>query len=167
MSRPHPWPSPHGAGESIPAPGASAALTPGGIAPSLSSMHLAIPVTLLYGGLCTLLVTLLGLNVSRLRGTTVGVGATLPAELVRPVRAHGNATEWVPLGLLLLLVLELSGAAGTFALHLLGGSLFLGRVLHAAGLYGRNRLSIAGATLTYLVLLVMSGWAVVARLNGP
>jgi uncharacterized membrane protein YecN with MAPEG domain len=92
------------------------------------------------------------------------VGAALPAALVRPVRAHGNAAEWVPLGLLLLL--ELSGAAGTFALHLLGGCLFLGRVLHAGGLYGRSRISIAGATLTYLVLLVMSAWAVVARFSG-
>lgn len=129
-------------------------------------MHLSIPVTLLYGGLCALLVTLLGLNVSRLRGTRVGVGTALPTELVRPVRAHGNAAEWVPLGLLLLLVLELSGAAGSFALHLLGGGLLLGRILHAAGLYGRSWLSVAGATLTYLALLVMSVWAVVARLGG-
>ena len=129
-------------------------------------MPASIPVTLLYGGLCGLLVTLLGLNVSRLRGTRLGVGAPLPPELVRPVRAHGNAAEWVPLGLLLLLALELSGGPGPLALHLLGGTLLLGRVLHVIGFYGRNRASVAGATLTYLVLLVMSGWAVALRLVG-
>ena len=85
-------------------------------------MPLAIPVTLLYGGLSVLLVTLLGVNVSRLRGTAVGVYTPLPAGLVRAVRAHGNAAEWVPLGIFLLLLLELSAAGSRFTLHLLGGS---------------------------------------------
>jgi len=126
-------------------------------------MPLSIPVTLLYGGLNVLLVTLLGANVSRLRGTTVGVGTPLPAELVRPVRAHGNAAEWVPLGLMLLLALELSATASLFTLHLLGGSFFLARVLHALGVYRRSKLSVAGAGLNYLLLLVMSVWAIAAH----
>jgi uncharacterized membrane protein YecN with MAPEG domain len=128
-------------------------------------MPLAIPVTLLYGGLSAVLFTLLGLNVSRLRGRhQVGVATPLPPELVRPVRTHANAAEWLPLGLVLLLALELSGGPSRAALHLMGGTLFLGRVLHAVGFYGRNKASVAGAGLTYLVLLVMGGWAVVLRL---
>ena len=129
-----------------------------------------VPVTLLYGGLNALLVTLLGMNVSRLRGAHgVGVGTPVPAEMVRPMRAHGNATEWVPLGLLLLLVLELSGAGSRFTLHLAGGTLLLGRALHAAGFLGKNKLSTVGATLTYLVLLAMAVWAIVVRFTvyGP
>ena len=129
-----------------------------------------VPVTLLYGGLNALLVTLLGLNVSRLRGALgVGVGTPLPEELVRPSRAHGNAAEWVPLGLVLLLVLELSGAGTRFTLHLAGGTLLLGRALHAAGFLGKSKLSTVGATLTYLVLLAMSVWAIVVRFTvyGP
>ena len=118
-------------------------------------MPTAIPVTLLYAGLTGLLVLLLGLNVSRARGRTVGVTTPLPPELVRPVRAHGNAAEWVPLGLVLLLALELSGTAGSGTLHLLGGGLFLGRLLHAAGVLGRTKLSLAGATLNYLVVAVL------------
>ena len=77
--------------------------------------------------------------------------------------AHGMAMDHMGHGAM---AMPAAAPATGFALHLLGGSLFLGRVLHAAGLYGRNRLSIAGASLTYLVLLVMSGWAVVARLSG-
>jgi uncharacterized membrane protein YecN with MAPEG domain len=122
-----------------------------------------IPVTLLYGGLNGLVVTLLGVNVSRMRGTAVGIDAQLPEALRRPVRAHGNAAEWVPIGLVLLLVLEASGAGNRFWLHLLGGTFFLGRVLHAAGALGRNPLQAAGAALTYLVLLTMGVWAVAWR----
>ena len=133
-------------------------------------MPVPVPVTLLYGGLNALLITALGMQVSRLRSArSVGVETPIPREMIRPVRAHGNATEWVPLGLVLLLVLELSGAGSRFTLHLAGGTLLLGRVLHAAGLYGRSKLSMAGAGLTYLVLLAMSVWAIVVRFTvyGP
>ncbi len=123
-----------------------------------------VPVTLLYGGLNALLITLLGMNVSLLRGARgVGIETPLPTELIRPVRAHGNAIEWVPLGLVLLLVLELSGAGSRFTLHLCGGTLLLGRGLHAAGVLGKKKLSMLGATLTYLVLLAMSVWAIAVR----
>jgi uncharacterized protein len=125
---------------------------------------MALPVTLLYGGLTVLLVTALGINVSRLRGVHKAfVGDPLPPELVRPVRAHGNATEWVPLGLLLLLVLELSGAGSRFMLHLLGGGFFLGRVLHAFGVYTRSSVILAGVGINYLAMLAMSVWAIVLR----
>jgi uncharacterized protein len=122
-----------------------------------------IPVTLMYGGLNGLVVTLLGVNVSRLRGTNVGIDQSLPDPMRRPARAHGNAAEWVPLGLILLLVLEASGAGNRFWLHLLGGSFLLSRLLHAAGVLGKSKLQVAGAALNYLVLLVMSVWAVAWR----
>src|SRR5512146_1018332 len=99
-------------------------------------MPISIPVTLLYGGLNALLVVLLGLNVSRIRiGTGTDAGQEGPRELTVAARAHGNAAEWVPLGLVLLLVLELSHAGNRFSLHLLGGMAFLARVLHALGFF--------------------------------
>lgn len=128
-------------------------------------MTATIPATLLYGGLSALLLLALGFNVSRLRGAARAGPGAVPPELVRPVRAHGNAAEWMPVGLLLLLALELSGGPSRFALHLLGGGFLLARVLHAAGLYGRNRLSVAGAGITYLLILVMGGWATVLGLS--
>jgi hypothetical protein len=127
-------------------------------------MPVPVPVTLLYGGLNALLITLLGMQVSKGRAALgVGVETPVPRELIRRVRAHGNATEWVPLGLVLLLAIELSGAGTRFTLHLAGGTLLLGRVLHATGLYGRNKLSVVGAALTYLVLMGMSVWAIAIR----
>jgi uncharacterized membrane protein YecN with MAPEG domain len=124
-------------------------------------------VSLLYGGLTVLLVTLLGGNVSRLRGKLqAGAGTALPPDLVRPHRAHGNATEWVPLWLALLVALELSGRVSPLWLHLLAGAFFGGRVLHAVGFYRRSSLVAVGAGLTYLVMLVMGGWAAVLGLGG-
>ena len=119
-----------------------------------------VPITLLYGGLTALLVTLLGANVSRLRLVLKAGPRDSPPELVRPVRAHGNSAEWAALGLLLLLVLELSHAAGSTALHLFGGLFLLGRALHAYGLYARSPLHMVGATINYLVLLAMSARAI-------
>ena len=127
-------------------------------------MSVPVPVTLLYGGLNALLITVLGIQVSRARATLgVGVETPVPGTMIRKVRAHGNAIEWAPIGLILLLAIELSGAGTRFTLHLAGGTLLLGRALHAAGFYGRNKLSEAGAGLTYLVLLATSIWAIAIR----
>lgn len=117
-------------------------------------------VTLLYGGIAGLLVAALGAYVSSLRGKyKVFAGQTLPPEMVRPVRAHGNAAEYVPLGILLLLALELGGV-GSVAAHLLGGAFVLGRLMHAAGFLLKNPIATAGAGINYLTLFTMSGWAV-------
>ncbi len=127
-------------------------------------MPVPVPVTLLYGGLNALLITILGMLVSKARAAAdVGVETPVPKEMIRAVRAHGNAIEWVPLGLVLLLAIELSGAGTRFTLHLAGGTLLLARVLHAVGFHGRNKLSMVGAALTYLVLAAMSVWAIAIR----
>ncbi|HET8725759.1 MAG TPA: MAPEG family protein [Anaeromyxobacteraceae bacterium] len=127
-------------------------------------MSVPVPVTLLYGGLIGLLVTLLGANVSRVRAARgIGVQPVPPAELVRPIRAHGNAVEWAPLGLLLLLAVELSGAGTRFTLHLAGGSLLLGRVLHAVGILTHGKVQTLGAGITYLAMGSLAVWAIVIR----
>ena len=66
-------------------------------------------------------------------------------------------------GLLLLLAVELSGAGSRFTLHLAGGSLLLGRVLHAAGILTRGKLQTVGAAITYLVMASLAAWAIVIR----
>lgn len=127
-------------------------------------MPAPVPVTLLYGGLNALLITILGVLVSKARAANdVGVETPVPKEMIRTVRAHGNAVEWVPLGLVLLLAIELSGAGTRFTLHLAGGTLLLARLLHAVGFLGKNKLSMVGAALTYLVLAAMSVWAIAIR----
>ena len=124
-------------------------------------MNVNVPVTLLYGGLCALLITLLGFHVSLLRVTKqIRFSQPVPKELQRTWRAHGNAAEWVPLGIVMLLVLELTGRVQRLPLHLLGGAFLLARALHAAGMLTRWRVSAVGSTLNYLVLVVMALMAV-------
>lgn len=134
--------------------------------PLLGTALVAVPVTALYGAVSALLILGLGLNVSRLRGkynTFRGDGGH--AELSGAVRAHGNATEHVPLLLILLLAAELCGGSST-VLHIFGGALVVSRVLHSLGvLRSTQALSIAGALSTYaleaalpIYLLILRPW---------
>jgi uncharacterized membrane protein YecN with MAPEG domain len=119
-----------------------------------------IPFTLLYGGANAFLTALLGFNVSRMRGRDkVFLGDAPSAEMNRAIRAHGNNTEWVPLAIVLLLLLELSGVSAT-ALHAFGGGLLFARVAHAHGAYTKAPTTVVGALLTYLITFGMAGYAI-------
>jgi uncharacterized membrane protein YecN with MAPEG domain len=99
------------------------------------TLTLPINVTAFYTGLAALWLAFLALGVVRYRiKYRVGLGAGGQPALERAQRVHGNATEWLPLGLGLILVLELM-AAPIWLLHLLGVSLAAARGLHAAGLW--------------------------------
>jgi uncharacterized membrane protein YecN with MAPEG domain len=63
----------------------------------------------------------------------VGINDGNNPELARAIRVFGNFTEWVPLGLILVIALEFIQAP-IWYLHLTAGTLLLGRILHAIGL---------------------------------
>lgn len=91
-------------------------------------------VTPLYAALLTALFLALSVRVIRLRFQyKTGIGDGGHEELQRAIRAHGNFVEYVPLGLLLIYILEQAGWGGWIA-HLLGLFLLAGRGLHAFGL---------------------------------
>ena len=126
-----------------------------------------IPVTLLYGGLLVVLVVLLGSWVSIRRlfmGPAARLGKPTPEDLVHAVRAHGNAAEWVPLGIAALLMLELAKAPSQW-LHVCGGLLLALRLLHAV--YALNKgpfwLAVPVAIIHYSLLGGMGLWAVYLR----
>jgi uncharacterized membrane protein YecN with MAPEG domain len=54
-------------------------------------------------------------------------------SLLRRIRAHGNFAETVPMALLLMMLLELSGFSPLW-LTMFGITLLLGRILHATSL---------------------------------
>lgn len=114
------------------------------------------PITSLYAALLGLLLILLSDLVSRTRRKSrVSMGTGDDPMLERTMRAHGNFVEYVPFGLILLLLLEVSAAA-SWALHLFGLMLLLGRALHAYGML-RPDGAIAGrywgTALTWLMIL--------------
>ena len=90
-------------------------------------------------------------------GVLIGDGGD--AEMIRRMRGQGNFVESVPLALILLLLLEVTGASDTW-LHSLGAMLVVGRVLHYAGLteMGPGWLRPPGMVFTLLPILVSSIW---------
>lgn len=91
-------------------------------------------ITGLYAGLAALLILVLACRVMlRRRDTRTGIGDGGDHELVKRIRAHANAIEYLPIGLLLLLVIELNQTQPLFV-HVFGISLLVGRALHAFGM---------------------------------
>jgi uncharacterized membrane protein YecN with MAPEG domain len=123
-----------------------------------------VPATALYGAMNVLLTVLLAARISQLRlRYRVRLGDGEHKDLQRAIRAHGNNVEWLPLGLLLLLIAELSGAAA-HALHAVGGLLFLGRLGHAAAWsFGVPAIGMPSAAVNYLVTAGLAIWVLVLR----
>ena len=103
----------------------------------MTAAAMPVPITALYAGVLALLLVAFALRVVRLRWKfRVGLGDGGEKAMTRAIRIHGNATEHVPIALLLLLVAELNHAGPTL-LHACGIVLVAARVLHAIGL-GRS-----------------------------
>jgi hypothetical protein len=96
-----------------------------------------VPITAFYAGLLALVMLALAMRVIRLRWKLrVGLGDGGDKAMARAIRVHGNATEHVPIALILMLAAELDHAS-PMLLHVCGIVLVVSRVLHAMGL-GRS-----------------------------
>lgn len=92
------------------------------------------------------------------RKLRVGVGSGTEKSLEQAIRVHGNFAEYVPFALLLLGLAELQGAPA-WSVGALGGSLVVGRLLHAIGLTrspGTSRGRYFGTALTFTVVFFTS-----------
>ncbi len=108
------------------------------------------------GLLILLLLTLSGLTVRRRRRHLVAFGDGGNEDLTSASRAFGNAAEYIPAGLVALTLLALTGA-NPLMIHVIGGTLMVGRIVHAVGLIfqkGPSLGRVAGMILTYLALIV-------------
>lgn len=88
----------------------------------------------------------------------VGIGSGGHSELEKMIRVHGNHSEYVPIGLILLIGLEFVQAPNWY-LHLCGLTLLAGRLLHAYGLSQSEGLSFGryrGMQLTFFSLILSS-----------
>ena len=128
-------------------------------------------VTLLYTSLLALWFVILSIRVIRYRGTasiSLGDGGNL--ELQRRIRGHGNFVDYAPLALILMGLLELSGADKT-SLHVIGGLLLVGRLAHgwALSFTEGNAVGRAGGmalTLTAIVIAAVRGLVLVLDVPG-
>ena len=111
-------------------------------------------ITALYAGVLALILVGLAMRVIRIRrGKRIGIGDGNDDNLARRIRAHANFTEYVPIALVMMLLIELSGYSA-WTLHGLGLALVAGRLVHgwslpAQSLVGRT----VGMVLTFAVLI--------------
>jgi len=121
-------------------------------------------ITALYAGLLGLISLWLSFGAGRLRGKTgISIGDGGNPELLLAMRKHANFTEYAPLFLILLALLEVNDVP-SMALHAMGGGFVVARVCHGVGLKadtmaGMGRL--VGAAGSALITLVASIWAIV------
>ena len=106
-----------------------------------------------------LLVVILAVRVVLFRRTAkVGLGDGNNPDLLKRIRVHANAVEYVPLYLLLMLILELNQTA-PILIHVFGIVLIVARLLHAWGVSRHSGITTGralGAGLTVLVMVLMA-----------
>ena len=95
-----------------------------------------VSITALYAGILALIIVALGINVTMHRvKLRVPLGDGGNPQMLRMIRLHGNAIEYVPLAVVLMLIYEINGGWHT-ALHVIGIALVAGRVLQTWGMWG-------------------------------
>ncbi|MGA9335078.1 MAG: MAPEG family protein [Rudaea sp.] len=127
-------------------------------------------ITGIYAALSAILIVYLSVRVVIYRrAQRIGLGDGDDAEMRKRIRAHGNAVEYVPLCLILLLLLELNQTPPVL-LHVFGVVLIAARVAHAWGVSRHSGISpgrALGVVLTFALLLAMASlllwqWCVLA-----
>ncbi len=125
---------------------------------------MTVPASALYGSFLAIITIFLAMNVSRNRGrakTLYGHGGDEGLE--NAIRAHGNAAEYVPIGILMLVVAEIMGANAT-SMHGLGGTMLIGRIASTHGILTRiNGSRVIGALLTWLSVLGAVAYVLLLR----
>ncbi|HVI54102.1 MAG TPA: MAPEG family protein [Luteibacter sp.] len=116
-------------------------------------------ITGLYAAVLALLILGLAVRVMFIRRRkSIGLGDGGDRSVACAIRAHGNATEYVPLALILLLILELNQTL-PMLLHGFGIVLVIARIVHAVGLSraaGNSAGRAVGAGMTLLVIALMA-----------
>lgn len=116
-------------------------------------------VSALYAVLGALLLIKFSFDVVRMRlQYRVSYGDGGFSELQSAIRIHGNAVEYIPIALLLLLLMEMNGAE-VWMVHICGLLLIAGRLMHSYGFHHRLiswRRSGMSATWASLLLMVLA-----------
>jgi hypothetical protein len=123
-------------------------------------------ITAAYAGLLGLVFLVLTVRVVTRRGAvkaSLGDGGDILLE--RRIRAHGNFIEFVPLGLILMILLEMQSVS-IWIVHFVGVCLLVGRVIHAVNISRENE-SLAGRIVGMLLTMTSLGVAsIFALLRG-
>jgi uncharacterized membrane protein YecN with MAPEG domain len=126
-----------------------------------------LSITALYAAILAVIITALGINVTLHRvKLKVPLGDGGNPQMLRMIRLHANAIEYVPLALVLMLTYEINGGWHT-ALHVIGIALVAARLLQTWGMWGTEIAGfgrISGQSLTWLsiaALAVLNLWKII------
>jgi uncharacterized membrane protein YecN with MAPEG domain len=126
-----------------------------------------LPVTLSAAGAAALLNFWLGFRIIRMRlAGKILHGEGPNGELGPRMRAHLNFTEYAPLTLILVALIELASGP-TIWLWGLTAAFLLGRVLHAIGMVRPIWARQAGMLLTLAPMLALAGYAIYLAAQAP
>lgn len=114
-------------------------------------------ITSFYAALAALLIVRLSFHVIKIRRSRqVRLGDDGDFELLSAVRAQGNATEYIPVTLILMIILELNHAHGGI-IHAGGMAMLTGRLLHSRGLLTDNlKYRVLGMQFTFVTIIALA-----------
>jgi hypothetical protein len=129
---------------------------------------MSLSITALYAGILAIIIVALGINVTMHRvKLKVSLGDGGNPQMLRMIRLHGNAVEYLPLALVLMVIYEIN-SGWHIALHIIGIALVAGRLIQTMAMWstdvpvpGRG----IGQTLTWgsiAVLALLNLWRVLA-----
>ncbi len=122
-----------------------------------------------YASLLALIFVALSVRTLRLRRSLkIAIGDAGDSRMLRAMRVHSNFAEYVPFALLMLYLVETSGAMPNLV-HGLGLCLLVGRLSHAFGVSRDNeqyQYRVAGMALTFTVFLVSSVYLLFVAARG-
>ena len=117
-------------------------------------MHgIAIPISAVFTALLALMLVAISIRITVLRaGKKINLLDGGDEQLRRAIRVQGNFIEYVPIALILLALIEWSGAKD-WLVYGLGAALLLARIVHAFGLYaGVFPARVIGTSATWIII---------------
>eukprot|EP01023_Acetabularia_acetabulum_P067809 TRINITY_DN9452_c0_g1_i4.p2 TRINITY_DN9452_c0_g1~~TRINITY_DN9452_c0_g1_i4.p2 ORF type:complete len:134 (-),score=22.20 TRINITY_DN9452_c0_g1_i4:24-425(-) len=123
--------------------------------------------TALFGGIFGFILVLLSANVIITRRSKgISLGSFGDPLMERRMRAQGNFCEYVPMGLILVAVIELTDVVPEWVVYLLGGVLLVGRLLHATAFFSEHPWMFGRVGGMAFTLTTIGTMAVITFLHG-
>jgi len=113
-------------------------------------------ITALYASICALLLMKLSIAVIKLRRKHhVSLGDGNVDALKTAIGVHSNASQYIPISLLLIFLLE-QNQANIWLIHITGLALVTGRFLHAHGMWNKMSARVLGMQITIYNIVALS-----------
>ena len=120
---------------------------------------MTLPTTALYAGILALIFLALAVNVTMHRvKLRVSLGDGGHPQMLRMIRLHGNAAEYIPFAIVLMAIYELNGGWHP-ALHAVGIALIAGRLIQSWGMWSTEKPGLGrrtGQGLTWLTIAALA-----------